>query len=588
LTPVPSQLLTAMKDALRITFVTPVREGRPHPSAWPHGLREIGTAATAVFTLLALATVFAGPLRQSGQLAMSGASPNGVPTLTLPLLLTGVLLSAALAMTAALHSPWWLRLVLLTVGGSAVFFFLPGFLNDPLKLGISVLACLALVVFAFVRSFRSYVWWEFPVVAGLLMMAVFWPWLLPGVSAQLGLDTRPTALEGALLTLQPLVLPAMMVAGSAPAQIVVTGAQATADRPVGPGIFWTGFGIAVAWLSVTTALAAGGPELNPSALLASAVLLAVVGGGVAILLRRARVGIPPSPGAYPPVWGRWLYPLAAAVAAVPALLLPLAILRGILQLTGQGEALGVLNTVWFAFLDNNPQFLWRWALAPVAFVIAWRLVRRERLAEAVAVATFSILLASDAVGAVPGLGFLQDRTTLAFGVLAAAIALVAAAVMAARRRFVRSRAVGVMTVVLLAVLYPHRNLIENPTSVFAVLSPAVLLVFGLAWRSATEAGFTYGSTPKYPQSTRVLLFLANTLLAGTGLAYLALARAAGTRVDPAGWGALGDTVLGDPLYVTGLVTGLWFVLHPAAREPVPTATTAPQAADTPFGGSPPT
>jgi hypothetical protein len=31
---------------------------------------------------------------------------------------------------------------------------------------------------------------------------------------------------------------------------------------------------------------------------------------------------------------------------------------------------------------------------------------------------------------------------------------------------------------------------------------------------------------------------------------------------------LGDRVLGEPLYVAGLVTGLWLVLRPAAR-PVP-------------------
>ncbi len=436
-----------------------------------------------------------------------------------------------------------------------------------------MVAFLALVVFTFVRSFRGYAWWEFVVVAVLLMVATLGPWTAENL-VTLGLDQRTTALQGALLTLQPLILPAMMVAGSAPAQIVVTGAQAAANRPVSGGIFWTGFGVAVVWLAVSTYLAAGGRELGGSALLASAVLLAVVAGAIAILLRRARVRIPPPPEHYPPVWGRWLYPLAAAVAGMVALSMPVILARGFFQLIGQQSAVDAINVVWFAFMDNNPSLLWRAALAPVTAVIAWRLAGRNRLAEAVALATFSILLLSDSVGALPGFGFLLDRTTTAFGLLAAVVALVAAAVLALQRRFDRLRAIGVMTVVLLAVLYPHRNLIEDPTSALAVLSPAVLLVFGLAWRAATEAEFTYLSTPKYPQSTRVMLFLANTLFATTGVAFLALARAAGTTADPAPWGELGDTMLGDPLFVTGLVTGLWFLLHPAARrapepQPVP-------------------
>jgi hypothetical protein len=245
--------------------------------------------------------------------------------------------------------------------------------------------------------------------------------------------------------------------------------------------------------------------------------------------------------------------------------MPVILTRGVFQLLGQQAAVDAINVVWFAFLDNSPSLLWRAALAPVTAVIAWRLAGRNRLAEAVALGTFSVLLLSDSVGGLPGLGFLQDRSTTAFGLLAAVVALVAAAVLAARRRLDRLRAVGVMTVVLLAVLYPHRNLIEDPTSVLAVVSPAVLLVFGLAWRAATEAEFTYVSTPSYPQSTRVMLFLANTLFATTGVAFLALARGAGTQADPAPWGELGDTMLGDPLFVTGLVAGLWFLLHPAAH-----------------------
>ncbi len=125
------------------------------------------------------------------------------------------------------------------------------------------------------------------------------------------------------------------------------------------------------------------------------------------------------------MWGRWLYPLATAVAAVVVLTMPAILTRGVFQLLGQQAAVDAINVAWFAFMDNSPSQLWRAALAPVTAVIAWRLAGRNRLAEAVALGTFSVLLLSDSLGALPGPGFLQDRPTTAFGLLSAVIALVA-------------------------------------------------------------------------------------------------------------------------------------------------------------------
>lgn len=570
MTGVLAELLAGARDVLRITFVTPVREGRPHPSRWPRGLPEIGVATGAVFGLLALAILFAEPLRRAGDLAPDATSGGTVPQLALPLLVTAVLLSFALVVTAALHASWWLRLLLLVLAGSAVFLMTGQTWLRPEALAASALGFLGLLGFALVRSFRGYAWWEFVVVASLLVVATIVGWAQPLPGAGYGFDVRPGALFGALSTLQYLVLPAIMVAGSAPAQIVVTGAQAIADRPVGPGLFRGGFGVAVAWLAVSTALAAGGRELHAPALTASAVLLGLVAAVVAVLVWRARVPVPPPPRAYPEVWGRWLYPLATAVVAVVTLTLPVLILQGLFGLLGFTAGADALRTAWFVFNDSHPSALWRGALGLVTLVIAWRLAARARLAEAVALASYAVLVLGDAAGNVSGLAFLLDRTATASGVLAAAVALVAAAVLAVRRRLDRSRAVGVMTVVLLAVLYPYRNVLENPAGVLLALTPGLLLVFGLAWRVATEAGFTDTGSRRYPQSTRVLLFLANTLFATTGVAYVALARATGSEVDPSGWGTLGDTVLGEPLYVAGLVSGLWLLLRPApepGRQP---------------------
>jgi hypothetical protein len=563
--PAVNEIVGAVRDVLRITFVIPVREGRPHPSAWPRGLRELGTATAAIFVLLGLAIMFATPLRQWGDLELTPIAPIGVPQIAMPLLLTGVILSMAMICTAALHTSWWLRIMLLMIGGSAVAFFSAQAWFNPLYLAISLLAYLGLIGFAIGRSFHSYAWWEFPVVALILMVATFVPWLQASTTSAFA----PTALNGALLSLQDLILPAVMVAGSAPAQIVVTGAQAAADRPLHRGLFWTGFGIAVVWLGIATALAVGGPELSWASVGASAVVLAVVGITVGVLVRRAGVPVPPSPETYPEVWGRWLYPIAAAVAAVVVVALPVAITVAVAQRLGAAELAAVLQTGLNAFNDNNPAAIWRGVLGTIGMVLAWRLSARDRLSEAVALGTFSVLVLAYTFGQVPGLAVLLDRTPTAIGVLAAAIALIAAVVLATRRRLDRPRAVGVLTVVLLAVLYPHRDLIENPAGVLLALTPAVLLIFGLAWRVFTEAEFTYTGSRTYPQSTRVLLFLANTLFATTGVAYVALGRAAGTDLDPSGWSVLGDTVLGEPLYVAGLATGLWLLLRPApaGREP---------------------
>lgn len=561
-----AEVVAAVRDVLRTTFVTPVREGRPHPANWPNGLREVGAATAIVFGLLAVAILFAEPLRRTGELVLDPSTGDGVPQLVLPLLLTGLLLSFALLVTAALHTSWWLRLLLLLIGAAAVFLFTGQTWTDPAMMAVAVLGYLAVAGFATVRAFRRPAWWEFVVVAGLLMVAMLAPWSRPLAGAGFGFDLRPAALHGALVSLQYLVLPTMMVAGSAPAQIVVTGAQAAAGRPVGRGLFWTGFGLAVAGLGVATALEADGRELALAALAASGLLLALAGTVVGALVWRARVRVPPPPHAYPDVWGHWLYPLSASVVAIVALTLPVLILRALLQLLGLAGPADALTAVWTAFTDSNPAMLWRAALGLVTLVLAWRLSGSGRLAEAVPLGVFSVLVLGDAAGNLPALELLLDRTSTAFGALAAALALFAFAVLAAGGRLDRSRAVGVMTVVLLALLYPHRNALENPAGLVLALTPSVLLVFGIAWRVATEAGFTDGGSPRYPQSTRILLLLANALFATTGVAYVALTRAAGSDIDVSVWGELGDAVLGEPLFVAGLVTGLWLVLRPSAAS----------------------
>jgi len=283
---------------------------------------------------------------------------------------------------------------------------------------------------------------------------------------------------------------------------------------------------------------------------------------VALWLRRAGQGTPPQPRHYPEVWGAWLYPLAVAMTVLVVITFPFIVSREVAKVTGQADLARVIDEALNLVMDNSPGLWLRGVLGVVVLVIAWRLSARSRLAEAVALGAFAVLVLLDLFGLVPGLEFLHDRSTEGMGLIASAVALVAALLALARRRFDRGTAVGVMTVVLLTVLYPHRDLLEDPVGFALAFSGSVVLVFGLAWRVLTEAQVTYHSSKRYPQSTRVLLFLANTLFATTGVAYVTLGRGLGTDADPTPWGTLGDSTLGDPLFLAGLVAGLWMVLRP--------------------------
>lgn len=567
------EVYEAGRDVLKITFVTPIVDGRPRPRQWPSGLQPIGWGAVALLVLVSLATLASGPLRAFGQLTTSPNSSGALPDLSVPLLLAAVLTSFALACTAALHTSGWLRVAILVVAVSVVVLFGMEALTSPVSLGITVTGIAGLVVFTAIRSFRSFAWWEFLVVLGLLTYTLVLPWATR--TPIWGLDTRPGAVEGALVGLQLLILPAIIVAGFAPAQIVVTGAEAIANRPVSRGLFWVVFAVCLAALVAASGAAIlGGQELTPSAVLASLVVLVLAAGAIAALLRRSRIGTPPPPAAYAEPWGNWLYPLAVAMTGIKVLVAPIAIVIGLLQLFGQAEAASGGSAVFYSVFERDAAVYWQALIGAAALVVAWRLSRRQRLTEAIMLASFAIAVMLDAFSLVPGLDFLRQRSSFALGLLAASVALVAAAVLLIGRRFDRGRATGVLTVIALALLYPYRAGLSDPLSAALSVAPAAMLVFGLGWRMLTEAQVTYGTSTRYPQSTRVLLFLANSLLAVTGVAFVTLSRGTGTQTDPSSWGALGDSSLGEPLFLVGLVTGLWLLLRPRGAGEVSEQLTA--------------
>lgn len=557
-----TEVLQAGRDVLRITFVDPVKDGRPRPAGWPTGMVPVGIAVAAVFSVLVLATLLSAPLRQWDTLQLDPATTQALPTVSIPLLLTAVVLSFAMVLTATLHASWWLRLVLWVVSSIAVLqFTLTGLINTQ-QMMVSGVAAVALVIFIVIRIFRSHTWWEFPVVLGLLSVVLIVPWGLPGFES-FGHDPRLIGIEGGLTTLVTVTLPAVMVAGFAPAQIVVTGAQAIADRPVSRGLFWTVFGLALSGsaFSAYRYVTNGGPP-SITGVAVSVVELILVGSVVAALLAVAKARRPPAAAAYPEAWNAWVYPVAAGLVGIVVLSAVVAVFSSIRIGPALEGANAVSLAIYYSLIEGDTQAYYWLVISAVSLVAAWRFARRSRLTEAIMLGTFAVMTAVGGMGQLRAVSLSTGASIVEMGWIAVIIALVAGAVHLVRGRFDRGRATGVLTVLMLNLLYPYRDALSDPITTVLAVAPIAMVVFGLLWRVITEAQVTYGSSKRYPQQTRILLFMANTLLATTGVAFVALARSQGTQVDSTPWAAAGDTTLGAPLFVAGLVAALWLMLRP--------------------------
>jgi hypothetical protein len=572
-----TELRSAVRDMLHATFVQPVREGRPRPRTWPLGLGTVGAACAAVFVLLGLAILTSGWLRQNDELLQSPSSTHSVPASAVPLLLVAVVLAFALALTAALHTPWWLRLALLALTAEGVLFFLaPQVGSTGGALLPSAIGLGGLVVFTVVRSFGRYAWWEFAVVLALLTVAMFGPWLVPK-DFSFGLDSRLTAVEGAMGVLQPLILPAVIVAACAPAQIVVTAAQATAARPVGRGLLRAGLVVAAVALAATAGFAVARGDVTPTALVAAVTLLVPTVALVVVLVRRAAVPAPPAPEAYPPAWSAWMYPLAAGISVVVVALFLMNAVQSVANVLHVQAIADPLGQAWYLINENQPGIWWRGVVGVVALALGWRFSTRGRLTEAVLLGAFAVVALIDVIGLVPGLDPIHQRSAEVTGLLVCCVAVASSVVLLATGRFDRVRAVGLMTVLLLGVLYPQRQFLSDPISAALQLAPAALLIFGISWRVFTEAQVTSEGSARYPQSTRVLLYLANIMLAAAGIAWVSLSRGSGTSADPSAWAVIGDSYLGEPLFYAGLISGVWLILRPSADSVPPIIGEAPAA-----------
>ncbi|MDN5725840.1 MAG: hypothetical protein L0G99_07920, partial [Propionibacteriales bacterium] len=92
-----------------------------------------------------------------------------------------------------------------------------------------------------------------------------------------------------------------------------------------------------------------------------------------------------------------------------------------------------------------------------------------------------------------------------------------------RRRLTTERGLALALSLVLTAVFDYRYWIYEPiTAVFTVAGVGATLMVGLIWRLLTDNGFARGDSARFPQASRVLLAMANSLFAVTAIAIVAL------------------------------------------------------------------
>lgn len=539
-----------LRDLVRLTVLDPIRDGRPRTAGWPVGLRPIVFSTLAVYAVLTVAVIFAGPLRSNDTL-LASQSGSTIPELGAVLVIGSVVLALALLVTAALHLPWWVKLAALMVTvNTALPFALPAVANPirlvPVVVGIVVLAGLLIG-----RSWARYAWWEFVVVTLVLTGTLFLPWVGP-VQGAVDFDWRTSTLEGSLAMVMTAATPALFVAGAALAQIAVTASFAgvsTSTRELGRRPLLMLVAVLVAGALASLVVAALDAENAPEAWVGATAQLLVLG---LLALGVARLaGRPPALAELDEDSTRLNYLIAVACLSYLLVGPVFYLLREVARFAGMDWLFALTDG--FTFLSRQDWFasLVRSLVGGVGLLAALRPSRRGTPWPAMFLGALTVLGLADLVRAT-GFIWLND-TVEQFSALLLVLLLGTAAALLLRGRLDVRAATALACGVVLCLIYPHRAILDDPISAALGFSGIGAVLFGLIWRLLTEADITREGTPKWPVPARVLLFCASALLGVSSTAYVALTRASGTQFDIALFSEAGDSLLGTPLFLTAVL-----------------------------------
>ena len=556
--PAAHPVLRAVRRALEVTFVEPVANGRPIPSRWPAGLGVVGWTTGALIVVLAAVSGFARVLRAHFPFVSSQVSNRSMPEILLPLFVAVVIWTLGLAHCALIRLAWYIKLPALGVTLSAMV-SLGVFSNGRLLvIALAALSYLAVVVIVFARRRASYVWWEFPLVTTLVAISWLVVLLAPAFDTQVVVDLRLVSVEAALESFSSVAMPALIAAGVAPALITVSAAEAVAARPLPRVLTILGVLAVVVWRVVTTIQTVRGDpvEQGLEALLASVMTLGLTALALILVWRLSPRRDVERPGNLPELWTAWSFPVAVALVGVVALTVPVTTAYYFwITFHLPGESV----MVWlFGGVQALSSTWWR-AIPGTAFGIgAVILARRGRVGEASLLAAVCVVAVSGAVATVLPPAMLRARTPDAIAAITSWLAIVVLAITALMRRLTRRRLVGLLTVLLVGGLYTYRNALDDPVSAVFGFAGLGIALFGLVWQALTGAAFTRSGSRRFPEPTRILAYLANTLFAFGVVAFVSVSRVEVGSVSLSDLNATGDAALGTPLLLAATVLGLWY------------------------------
>ncbi len=549
-------VLRAVRRAYEVTFAEPVADGRPIPSQWPAGLGVVGGITAAMIALLAAVAAFSGVLRAGFPFIASTISDRSIPEVLMPAFILMVGWTLGLLHCALIRVAWYIKLpaVIAVVSGlSSLGLFSSG---RPLIIGSAVAAYLAVIVIMVARRRRPYAWWEFPLVTTLVGGAWMVMVLGPGSGTLVTADLRFAGIEQALEAFGQFAMPALVAAGVAPALVTVSAAEAVASRPVPRTVTVVGVTIVVVWRIYTMVekflsdrVEQGWPSI--SAAIVTLILTAIALGLVWRLSPQREVT---RPGDLPELWIAWSFPVSVALMGIVILIIPVITVFYYWQALGLpgGSTLGT-TAVSLSTLGGQ----W-WRLVPgTAFAVgAALLARRGRVGEASLLASVFVVVVSGAIGSLLPAEILRARTADSIAGVTSLVAIVVLVVTAAFGELTRRKLVGLLTVLLVGGLFTYRDVLDDPVSAVLGFAGLGTAIFGLVWQGLTSAGFTRRDSRRFPQATRVLVYLANNAFAFCIVAFSAASRRPVGSLSLTDMDAIGDYVLGTPLLLAATVLGL--------------------------------